>query len=183
MRRRYQRCVFETIALLCVATWAEIFALATPPSGRASNQSDVVLIPGEQQRQFDFWVGDWEVQNRRLQQDGSWQDGGTAHAQVNSVLDGRAILERWSGKDPFKLRGFSLRTYDTEQQRWEIILNWHSGVPSSFSQMVGNFADQKGEFFPPGGPPRTRFTFSRAAKDSCQWDQATLKNGTDWQTD
>ena len=183
MRRQYQRYVCGTIVWLCAATGAESFVPATSSSDIAIDQADVVLIPHGQQRQFDFWVGDWEVQNRGLQPDGSWRDAGTAHAQVNSVLDGQAILEQWTGENPLKLRGFSLRTYDAEQQRWEIILNWHGGTPSSFSQMVGNFADQRGEFFPPGGTPRTRFTFSRPARDSCQWDQATSQNGADWQTD
>lgn len=78
---------------LCAATGAESFALSTSSRDIAIDKSDVVLIPREQQRQFDFWGGDWEVQNRRLQPDGNWKDAGTAHAKVNFVLDGQAILE------------------------------------------------------------------------------------------
>lgn len=143
---------------------------------------DDVPIPKEKARQFDFWLGDWNVRNRHANPDGSWRDGGLAKARVNKVLGGKAILEQWTGQGSLGLRGFSLRTYDAEQKRWEIVLNWHSGAPSSFSYMVGNFEDERGEFFPPSGPKRTRFTFSKAKKNSCQWDQALSADGKQWRT-
>lgn len=135
-------------------------------------------------RQFDFWLGSWEVTNLHRQADGSWNEGGVARAKISAVLDGDAVLEEWMGQGALALRGFSLRTYDAEQERWEIILNWHSGAaPSGFSMMVGNFANGRGEFFPPTPNPRTRFTFSKARANSCQWEQATSTDGKSWKTD
>ncbi|MEM7168479.1 MAG: integrin alpha, partial [Planctomycetota bacterium] len=144
--------------------------------------SPVVKIPTTKERQFDFWLGKWHVVNRHLQPDGSWSVGGSAIAEIQSVLGGRAILERWTGQGSLQLRGFSLRTYDAEQQRWEIVLNWHSGAPASFSMMVGNFSGQHGDFLPPQGPKRTRFRFSKAREKSCQWDQSISRDGVTWTT-
>lgn len=141
-----------------------------------------VPVPEDPSRQFDFWLGRWEVTNRFLQKDGSWRVGGVAIAEIDSVLGGKAILERWTGQGSLAMRGMSLRTYDAEESRWEVILNWPSGTPSGFSMVVGNFKDGRGELFPPTPSPRTRFTFSEAREQSCQWDQSTSADGVTWTT-
>lgn len=158
----------------------------------------IELVPASAQdtrkhHEFDFWLGSWNVQNKRLQPSGQWSPTGTAVAQIRSAVGGKAIVERWNGQDTLAMRGFSLRTFDAEQKRWEIILNWHSGSPSTFALMVGNFRgdksgndtedDYRAEFFPPVATPKTRYTFSKITPDTCQWDQALSADGTTWQTD
>ncbi|MEL7497082.1 MAG: FG-GAP-like repeat-containing protein [Planctomycetota bacterium] len=150
-------------------------------STNAAADDQPVKIPTEKARQFDFWVGDWKVENKHLRTNGQWRPGGIANARIRHALDGRVIVEQWRGTDSLALRGFSFRIYDTEQKRWEIILNWHSGSPSSFSLMAGNFDESKGAFFPPA-KSTPRFTFSKAKTESCQWDQATSANGRDYTT-
>jgi len=44
-------------------------------------------------RQFDFWVGEWSVNNRFFQDNGSWVDGGSARVKIFPILDGKAILD------------------------------------------------------------------------------------------
>lgn len=143
-------------------------------------------------REFDFWLGNWNVQNKRLQPSGEWSPSGTAVAQVQSGVGGLVIVERWTGKDPLAMRGFSLRSFDAVQDRWEIILNWHSGSPSTFGMMVGNFLGDRqpasadpyrAEFFAPVTTPKTRYTFSKITPNSCQWDQALSTDGSTWKTD
>jgi hypothetical protein len=46
-------------------------------------------------RQFDFWRGQWDVNLRIRQEDGSWPDKVAARARIYSVLAGKAVLELW----------------------------------------------------------------------------------------
>lgn len=80
-------------------------------------------------RQFDFWIGEWDVVNR------FWAAGqGEARVpgaklRVYPVLDGDAIVEHyrganWRGDD---ILGFSVRAYDPDKEKWVILLNWPSG--------------------------------------------------------
>lgn len=138
---------------------------------------DLLPIAEDKERQFDFWLGEWDVQNRHLN-GGQWQETGTARALIQAVADGKAILEQWEGTARTPLHGFSVRTYDDQLDKWVIVLNWHGGQPSSFSQMHGEFGEDRGEFFPPGsGPKGVRFTFSKPRPGSCQWDQAVSSDG------
>lgn len=59
-------------------------------------------------RQFDFWVGDWEVQTPK----------GTPAGEnkVEKILDGCAIRESWTAADGG--HGSSLTSYDAPAGRW-----------------------------------------------------------------
>ncbi len=157
--------------------------VATPEQENAAQAKDLLPIAEDKERQFDFWLGEWDVQNRHLT-NGQWQETGQARALIQSIAGGKAILEQWEGTARSPLHGFSVRTYDDELQKWVIVLNWHGGQPSAFSQMHGEFGEGRGEFFPPGdGPHGVRFTFSKPRPESCQWDQATRSAGQpDWTT-
>jgi len=146
-------------------------------------------IPPEEERQFDFWVGEWSVQNRALGKDGGWSDAGKSTARIRPILGGRAILEEWDGKSGKHQNtfGISVRYYNAQTSRWVIILNWPNAERAGFSNMEGSFRHGRAEFFPPstfdGKPPRaTRFTFSDALPDSCRWDMASPVEGGGWLT-
>jgi len=135
-------------------------------------------------RQFDFWIGEWSVQNRFLQADGSWVDAGRARARIVPVLGGAAILEEWSGalggRPTF---GLSLRAYDPKREDWNLLLNWPGGGNASFGTLRGSFRHGRGEFFTGQRPNLTRYTFSDAKPDSLRWDSATTKDGGQtWRT-
>jgi len=58
-------------------------------------------------RQFDFWVGDWEVT----------ADGRPAgHNRIEKILAGCALLESWTGAGAS--RGRSLNFYDSVRRQW-----------------------------------------------------------------
>jgi hypothetical protein len=61
-------------------------------------------------RQFDFWVGDWDVFERA--------DPGhrVARARVSLILDGCVLLEEYDGADGHRGKSFSL--YDAAAKRW-----------------------------------------------------------------
>ena len=149
-------------------------------------QGEIVAVSPEPPRQFDFWLGEWNVQNKHLG-DAGWADSGEARALIQSVANGGAVLEQWNGMlrgNP--LIGFSLRAFDPQLGKWVIWLNWHGGRPGGFSPMHGVYKPDGGdriELFPPKDDTAMRYTFSQPREGSCQWDQATSKDGAVWATD
>ncbi len=136
-------------------------------------------------RQFDFWIGEWSVQNRDLQPDGSWKDGDVARARITPVCGGNAILEEWAG--PFHgsfMNGFSLRAYDPVRRDWNLLLFWTTDGNGAFGRLRGRFRHGRGEFFAGGGSSLTRYSFSDGLPDSVRWDSATSGDaGVTWKTD
>lgn len=63
--------------------------------------------PAEVRRQFDFWVGDWNV-----------TVGGkpAGENRIERILDGCALLENWKGAGG--MSGKSLNFYDPRSERW-----------------------------------------------------------------
>src|SRR5919201_1241590 len=60
-------------------------------------------------RQFDFWIGDWDV----FEADGTTK---AAQVRVEPVLDGCVLREVY--EDPTSLRGESLSAYDASRKVW-----------------------------------------------------------------
>jgi hypothetical protein len=70
---------------------------ATPPPG----------CPAEVRRQFDFWVGNWDV-----------TVGGkpAGENRIERILEGCGLLENWSGAGG--MSGKSLNFYDPDREQW-----------------------------------------------------------------
>jgi len=118
--------------LLAVASVAALFVLA-PTNARAQTAPPAPPPPACQTaeyRQFDFWLGEWEVflPNGRKAGD----------SRIESIAAGCALLENWSGNGGFS--GKSLNSYDSEDKRWH-----QSWVDSSGSrlELVGSYADKR----------------------------------------
>lgn len=59
-------------------------------------------------RQFDFWIGDWEVYTgERL----------VGHNRVERILEGCALMENWVGEGGSK--GHSFNLYNVQSGHWE----------------------------------------------------------------
>jgi len=59
-------------------------------------------------RQFDFWVGRWDVYGPKGKKAGE--------NRIEVIADGCALLEQWSGSGGFN--GKSLNIYDAGDRRW-----------------------------------------------------------------
>jgi hypothetical protein len=119
-------------------------------------------------RQFDFWIGEWDVNLRVRQEDISWEDSQEAVARIYPILGGKAVLELW---DEQRIKGFSFRYFDTERQRWVLWLNWPGMNRSGSSMLVGEFRHGRGEFYsakarPDGVQAVSRYTFSDITPNS-----------------
>lgn len=67
-----------------------------------------------EQKQFDFWVGEWDL---------TWpgqKAGEVAHGanSIKRILDGCVVQENFSGQDAMPLRGTSVSTFDAGTGKW-----------------------------------------------------------------
>mgnify|MGYP006277547393 CR=1 FL=1 len=144
----------------------------------------------EKYREFDFWIGKWEVNLRKQQEDNSWKDWKIAQTKVYPILDGRAILELWeeqtNNKPDSAIVGYSLRYWHPKNKEWILWLNWPGVNRSGSQRLTGNFRHGRGEFFvkrPVNDSTTsiTRYTFSDITENSLRWDNATsLDGGKTW---
>ncbi len=140
-------------------------------------------------REFDFWIGEWHLTNLRLQDDGTWLDVGTATNRVFPVAGGCGIVELWDGYlGDNHIRGFSVRTYNSETGKWHLVLNWPQQNQAVFGTLEGVFTHGRGDFFTEfttaeGSPGLTRYTFADIGHDSFRWNDGTsLDGGQSWRT-
>lgn len=108
--------------------------LALPRRARPCDRRLRHLRDDEPHRQFEFWVGDWNVTNVN--------DVHIGTNIVTSELDGCLIQEHWTASNGS--RGLSLNAYDRETGMWH--QTWASQVPQGvFGRLrpSGNLVDGK----------------------------------------
>jgi hypothetical protein len=144
--------------------------------------------PEPEAHQFDFWIGEWDVNNRYVVQ-GAWRDIGRAEVEVFAAAGGCAIVELWEGgMGAQRIQGFSARTWNPADSTWQLVLNWPQAMQQpTFATLTGRFRHGRGEFFrpPADSEPRllTRYTFSDIASDRFRWNDDTSRDsGLTWQT-
>jgi ketosteroid isomerase-like protein len=86
-----------------------IWTLGLALSVSAQTASSLAPCSGAEHRQFDFWLGHWDV----YETNGSTK---VADVRVEKVLDGCALLEVY--EDASGLRGQSLSTFDRPRSVW-----------------------------------------------------------------
>ncbi|MGH9750651.1 MAG: hypothetical protein ACRD6R_12090 [Candidatus Polarisedimenticolia bacterium] len=103
-------------------------------------------------RQFDFWIGDWEVHA---------PDGRLAGInRIETILGGCALQERWTGSGPG--RGTSLNFFEPAAGRWNqvwidnegMVLRLGGGLRSGRMILEGEIPGG------PGRPVRHRITWT-----------------------
>lgn len=87
---------------------AEPYAQEPPAEPHAQEESTAERCHGDRHREFDFWLGGWEVRNAAGDLVG--------HNEISRVARGCGLLERWQGIRGG--RGVSLNTYDADLERW-----------------------------------------------------------------
>jgi hypothetical protein len=169
-----------------------LFVISFFINSYANSPADSLNNYSTEAHQFDFWIGDWNIQQKILAEDGTYIKL-NATTSVRPLLNGSALEEHWSGdvqyfwqgmKKPEPLKGFSLRYFDTSSGKWNIYWmdtrNRELGEP-----YTGNFYKGKGEFFAEMQSSKrkqiSRITFSDINKDSVHWDLAISNDdGKTW---
>lgn len=179
-------------AVLCAAgtperTWAQIPSVS---ANAVSPSTGPMLCDDPQARAFDFWIGEWDVQNRqRAPDDVRFFETGRATDRVYPVVGGCGIVEHWRGHTfgTYTL-GFSVRAYDPATEQWTIVLLWPAPGRPSFGALQGGFRHGRGEFtfrraLADGDTAINRFTFSDIGSHSLRWENGTsVDGGANWTT-
>lgn len=134
-----------------------------------AGQSTAVRSP--EQRQFDFWVGDWEVhdgQGKRL-----------GHNRVVALLGGAVLQEHWEGSQGGA--GTSLNAYVPARRLWKQcwidskggVLDLEGGMEGTSMVMSGLREDPKGKVI-------ERITWTPLADGRVRqlWEQSRNGGGT-----
>lgn len=110
------------------ALFSELLVLA---SLTASSPPPAPACSGPEHRQFDFWVGQWNVYR-------TGTEALVAHSLIEKLYDGCAIRENWM---PLKGQaGGSVNTYVTDEQRWH--QTWVSGANDLVGFQGGRVGDK-----------------------------------------
>jgi hypothetical protein len=133
-----------------------------------------------QQKQFDFWVGEWDL---------TWP-GKTpseiAHGsnKINRTLDGCVVQENFSGGDAMSLRGMSVSTFDARAGKWKQTWVDNEG---GYLDFVGEFTDghmtlARQAIRPDGSRVQQRMVFKNITVQEFDWSwERSLDGGKTWQ--
>jgi hypothetical protein len=77
--------------------------------GRTRAGRPISTPSAELTREFDFWLGEWDV---------TWGDGCTGTSSVYCDFDDRVIVESFDGRPSSTIQGMSLSTYDEDAGVW-----------------------------------------------------------------
>lgn len=75
-------------------------------------------------RQFDFWIGEWDVVNQRPP---AGRTPPTSRSRISRILDGCAVLEEY--ETPNGYAGKSLNFHDAKAGRWNQVWIDNGGTP------------------------------------------------------
>ncbi|MFF0234095.1 hypothetical protein [Micromonospora sp. NPDC005254] len=138
---------------------------------------------------FDFYVGTWNVVNRRLRERltgcDEW-DEFPGVSVAHSFFGGGGNFDEIT----FPTKGFSgatIRIFDRASEQWSIY--WMNSGRGELEQppMVGRFVDGVGRFYADdqdeGRPVRCRFIWSGITATTARWEQAFSVDGErTWET-
>lgn len=161
--------------------------LAALPSGGLATPATA----GGSVRDFDWFVGAWRVEHRRLRQrfvgSNDWEtfEGvTTCQALLGGVVNlNESLGQRQSG--PF--RGMGLRAYDARTDRW---FDWYLSAsdPTTLGEPgIGRFEGKVGTFLSEetigGIATQVRGRFTDIAPGEATWEQAMSRDGgATWET-
>jgi len=84
-------------------------------------------------RQFDFWIGDWDVQV---------QGQPAGHNLITLEQDGCLLVEHWKASTGGQT-GTSFNYYDVRDKKWHQLYLDNSGNAGAFPAMAGSLVDSK----------------------------------------
>jgi hypothetical protein len=170
-------------------------ALVASGPGLTRAQPEDPACTSPEARQFDFWLGDWAIEQRILRQDGSYAEF-PARTSVRSAAAGCALVEEWRGtveffwagmEAPAELHGLSVRAWNPGAREW--VIHWLDDMnPALGEPFVGVFEAGRGTFTQtttgPDGVDRTsRITFENPAVGVVEWSLASSRDGGEsWTT-
>jgi tetratricopeptide (TPR) repeat protein len=126
-------------------------------------------------REFDFWLGEWDVKNVLGQPAGK--------SKIELMLGDCVILENWTAAPPFLYDGKSINLYNPATQKW--MQTWVDDKGGLLEFINGEYKDNKMVFVTLPDPKNqvTRLTFYNLSPDLVrQQFETTTDNGKTWKT-
>jgi tetratricopeptide (TPR) repeat protein len=130
-------------------------------------------------REFDFWLGDWDVRPT-----GQPPAGPPSRNTVTSDEDGCVLTEHWESPSGSKGRSFNIfdRSYGVWRQTWVDNIggqhDYRGSLKNGNMVFVGDTPAPNGQL----GRIPTRLTFFRIARDTVrQFSEISNDNGRTWQ--
>lgn len=169
MRHMILRTSMIAMALLAAGAVA-----AQQPAETAVASARPPACASVQHRQFDFWLGEWEVRNAAGKLAGE--------NRITRVQGGCALLEEWRGAGG--VTGMSLNIYDADRKRWH-----QTWVDNTGGLLVldGEFSDGRmvlaGEALSDDVPPRKtlqRITWTPQGDGVRQVWETSADGGRTW---
>jgi len=130
--------------------------------------------PGSPWRQFDFWIGSWDVYDRA----GNF----AGQSRIERILDGCVVLENWKGGS----EGKSLNTWNPAFKRWEQYWADNGTSPIFFSGQLekGAMVFHSTQPQADGKQYQRRLSFTPLSGGRVrQFSEATTDGGKSWSTE
>ena len=138
---------------------------------------------GGNYRDFDFWIGEWEVYMKNGKKGGD--------SKISLILDSCTILEEWKSANLTQgiyYSGKSFNTYNALTKQWQQV--WVDNVGGSTEYLKGGFKDNKMEFltnpffYNKDTMAVRRLTFHNLGPDKVrQHGEISKDNGATWITE
>lgn len=137
---------------------------------------------------FDFFIGSWNVANRRLE---TLFAGSDDWREFPGTSISRPIFGGGGNTDEIVFptlgsRGFTLRLFDVERKEWS--LYWAGSRTGVLAPpVVGTFTGDRGDFYGDdthdGKPVKAHFIWSGITTDSPRWEQEfSADGGQTWES-
>lgn len=165
------RSLLKTAFLIVLAACLAQAASAQTQNNSATQSKPPKSCSMPEHRQFDFWIGDWDVQM-------GGQLAGTNTIQL--ILDGCVLQENWTGSKGGTGKSFNL--YDSAKGKWQ--QTWVDNV-GNLLELYGEFKDGvmrlTGENVRNGKKTLQRLSFFPLEKDRVRqlWEQSQ-DDGKNW---
>lgn len=129
--------------------------------------------------QFGRYLGNWDIRDQQLNQDGTWTEQPGAKWNFMCVGNGIAVQDFWMPNNGGM--GTNLRIHDAETGKWDIA--WTSTGAPGFSHITAEELENGNilmHYVNPIETPR-RITFFPPTKDAWNWHQEmSFDGGATW---
>ena len=165
---------------LCSLILLSLFSSSALFSQQAATQPLSGPCAAKEQKQFDFWVGEWDL---------TWpgtRAGEVAHGtnSIQRILDGCVIQEAFSGQQATPLRGTRISIFDVNAGKWKQTWVDNQG---GYLDFVGALKDgqlilQREASGKGGAKTRQRMVWKNITQNELDWSwEASSDGGKTWQ--